>query len=127
MTTADDGREARRQEVLDQIRALLGELGEVPPEDELRTEVAALRAEIRALREQPHACHGFCGYHWCGHVHCYPYSYASVAAGYNPTVTYVGNTTTSAPLTATTAAGSTAATLTWSGSASGGDGICQAF
>lgn len=85
---ADDGdEEARRKEVLGQIRDLFGQLGEASPEDELRGEVAALRAEIRALRESPgvHTHHNCCGYHCCGYVHYYPYSYALGTTTYNLT------------------------------------------
>jgi hypothetical protein len=89
---ADDGDETRREEALRQIRDLLGQLGDIPPEDELRAEVAALRAEIRTLREQPpvHACYG---HHCCGHVHYWPYTYTMGTAAYTP-------------LTATSAVGS---------------------
>jgi len=83
---ADDGDETRREEALRQIRDLLGQLGEASPEDELRAEVAALRAEIRALREQP-AVHTCCSHHCCGHVHYYPYSYTYGGVTYNPGLT----------------------------------------
>lgn len=101
---ADDGDETRREEALRQIRDLLGQLGEASPEDELRAEVAGLRAEIRALREQPVA-HTCCSHHYCGHVHYWPYHYTMGATTYTP-------------LTATTAVGN----YSVSNVAAGGDG-----
>jgi hypothetical protein len=91
---ADDGdEEARRKEVLGQIRDLFGQLGEASPEDELRAEVAALRAEIRALRESPAGPthRNCCGYHCCGHVHYYPYNYPLGGPWYNTVTTGAGN------------------------------------
>jgi hypothetical protein len=101
-----DDEEERRQ-ALGQIADALGRLGHPAS---AAAEIAELRRSVDSLRDRiergsDRGCHhyGSCCH---GYFHYYPYTYTSVAAGgYAPstyTVSTVGNSTVTYPVTATT-------------------------